>query len=118
MEMRDGISNVSCNPKSLFKENQKMKRLPKRIRIGLNREAHTWDSSLAKEKPEEVSGLLDKAELFVARRPPRQPVSVRLDPFDLALLKRIARNKGVPFTQLMSMWLHEKVEQEKTQAGA
>jgi hypothetical protein len=34
------------------------------------------------------------------------------------LLKRIARNKGIPFTQLMSMWLHEKVEQEKTRAGA
>jgi len=43
---------------------------------------------------------------------------VRLDPFDLALLKRIARNKGIPFTQLMSMWLHEKVEQEKIRVGA
>jgi hypothetical protein len=28
-------------------------------------------------------------------------------------LKRIARRKGIPFTQLMSMWLHEKIEQEK-----
>ncbi len=95
-----------------------MKKLPKRIKIGLKREACAWDSSIAKEKPEEVSGLLGKAQLFAARRPPRQPVSVRLDPFDLALLKRIARNKGLPFTQLMSMWLHEKVEQEKTQARA
>jgi predicted DNA binding CopG/RHH family protein len=90
----------------------------RRIKMRLKREAHAWDSSIAKEKPEEISGLLDKAQLFVARRPPRQPVSVRLDPFDLALLKRIARNKGLPFTQLMSMWLHEKVEQEKTQARA
>ena len=95
-----------------------MTRLPKRIRAKLKKEAHTWDSSISQEKPEEVSGLLGKAQLFVARRPPRQPVSVRLDPFDLALLKRIARNKGLPFTQLMSMWLHEKVEQEKTQARA
>ncbi len=95
-----------------------MKKLPKRIKMGLKREAQAWDSSSAQEKPEEVSRLLDKAEFFVARRPPRQPVSVRLDPFDLALLKRIARNKGLPFTQLMSMWLHEKVEEEKTQVGA
>ena len=95
-----------------------MTRLPKRIRAKLKKEAHTWDSSISQEKPEEVSKLIEKADLFVAYRPPRQPVSVRLDPFDLALLKRIARNKGLPFTQLMSMWLHEKVEQEKTRAGA
>ena len=95
-----------------------MKKLPKRIRLGLKREARAWDSSIAKEKPEDLSRLLDKAEFFNAHRPPRQPVSVRLDPFDLALLKRIARNKGLPFTQLMSMWLHEKVEQEKTQVEA
>ena len=91
-----------------------MKKLPTRIKIGLKKEARAWDLSIAKEKPETVSGLLNEAQLFVARRPPRQPVSIRLDPFDLSLLKRIARNKGIPFTQLMSMWLHEKVEQEKT----
>jgi predicted DNA binding CopG/RHH family protein len=95
-----------------------MKKLPQKTKMALKKEANAWDSSIAKEKPEEVSRLLDKAEFFVAHRPPRQPVSVRLDPFDLALLKRIARNKGLPFTQLMSMWLHEKVEQEKTQTGA
>ncbi|MGO8988171.1 MAG: hypothetical protein ACLQGU_16170 [bacterium] len=95
-----------------------MKKLSERIKTGLKKEAQSWDSSIAKERPEEMSGLLDKAQTFVARRPPRQPVSVRLDPFDLALLKRIARSKGLPFTQLMSMWLHEKVEQEKTRAGA
>jgi predicted DNA binding CopG/RHH family protein len=95
-----------------------MKKLPKKIKMKLKKEAHTWNSCIVKEKPEEISGLLDKAQLFVARRPPRQPVSVRLDPFDLAFLKRIARNKGLPFTQLMSMWLHEKVEQERTHPGA
>ena len=95
-----------------------MKKIPQKFKKKLKSEAKAWDASISQEKPEEVSGLLGKAQLFVARRPPRQPVSVRLDPFDLALLKRIARNKGLPFTQLMSMWLHEKVEQEKTQARA
>jgi len=95
-----------------------MKKLPQRIRTKLKREAQAWDSSIAQERPEEVSGLFEKADLFVAHRPPRQPVSVRLDPFDLALLRRIARKKGIPFTQLMSMWLHEKIEQEKAETGA
>jgi predicted DNA binding CopG/RHH family protein len=95
-----------------------MKKIPQKIRKKLKSEAKLWDASIPQEKPEEVAKLIEKADLFVAYRPPRQPVSVRLDPFDLALLKRIARNKGIPFTQLMSMWLHEKVEQEKIRAGA
>ena len=95
-----------------------MKKIPQKIKKKLKSEAKAWDASISQEKPEEVSKLIEKADLFVASRPPRQPVSVRLDPFDLALLKRIARNKGIPFTQLMSMWLHEKVEQEKMRAGA
>ncbi len=95
-----------------------MKKIPKKIKKKLKGEARAWDSSISQEKPEETSKLIERADLFVASRPPRQPVSVRLDPFDLALLKRIARNKGIPFTQLMSMWLHEKVEQEKMRAGA
>jgi predicted DNA binding CopG/RHH family protein len=95
-----------------------MKKIPQKIRKKLKSEAKLWDALIPQEKPEEMAKLIEKADLFVAYRPPRQPVSVRLDPFDLALLKRIARNKGIPFTQLMSMWLHEKVEQEKTRAGA
>ncbi len=40
-----------------------------------------------------------------------------MDPFDLSMAKRVARRKGLPCTQLMSMWLHEKIEQEKVAAG-
>lgn len=90
-----------------------MSKLPERIKMKLKREGQTWDASIVKEKPEEVSRLLDDAETFVAHRPPRQPVSVRLDPLDLSMLKRIARKKGIPFTQLMSLWLHEKIEEQK-----
>jgi predicted DNA binding CopG/RHH family protein len=110
------IPDVTVNAENIFEENQKMSKLPRKIRIRLKGEAQAWDSSIAEEKPEEVSRLLEKAELFLAQRPPRQPVSVRLDPFDLAMLKRIARQKGLPFTQLMSLWLHEKIEQEKARA--
>jgi hypothetical protein len=39
-----------------------------------------------------------------------------MDPFDLSMAKRIARLKGIPFSQLMAMWLHKRIEQEKAQA--
>src|SRR3990172_13189224 len=103
--MCNRISYVTFNTENIFKENQEMTKLPQKIRMKLKREAQVWDSSIAKEKPEEVSRLIEKADLFLAQRPPRQPVSVRLDPFDLSMLKRIARKKGLPFTQLMSLWL-------------
>ena len=95
-----------------------MNRLPEEIRKKLKEEGHGWDASIAKEKPEKVQELLDRAEPFITSRPVRRPVSLRIDPFDLSILKRIARRKGIPFTQLMSMWLHEKIEQEKSEAGA
>lgn len=66
-------------------------------------------------KSPNVEKLQYNAEEFVAERPARHPVCLRMDPFDVA--KRIARRKGIPFTQLMAMWLHEKIEREKVDAG-
>jgi predicted DNA binding CopG/RHH family protein len=94
-----------------------MSKLPEKIRKRLKEEARSWDVSIADEKPDKIQKTLDKAEPFLATRPPRQPVSLRIDPFDLSILKRIARRKGIPFTQLMSMWLHEKIKEEKKEAS-
>ena len=94
-----------------------MSKLPAKIRNRLKKEAHVWDASITKGKFQEVEELLNRAEPFFATRPPRHPVSLRVDPFDLSMAKRIARRKGIPFTQLLSMWLHEKVEQEKCEVG-
>jgi len=94
-----------------------MRKLPAKIKEQLKKEAQTWDTSIAQENPQKVAEFLEKAELFLANRPPKQPVSLRVDPFDISMAKRIARRKGIPFTQLMSMWLHEKIEQEKGQAN-
>jgi hypothetical protein len=94
-----------------------MSKLPARIRKRLRKEAVSWDTSIAHEDPQKAEELLEKAELFVADRLPRQPVSLRVDPLDVSMAKRIARRKGIPFTQLMSMWLHERIEQEKGQAN-
>ncbi len=93
-----------------------MKKLPEKIRKKMKEEARSWDASIANEKIEKVQELLDRAEPFVASRPARQPVSLRIDPFDLSMAKRIAHRKGIPFTQLMSLWLHEKIEQENVES--
>ncbi len=90
-----------------------MSRLPKEIRNSLKEEAKEWDISIAGESPEQVQKLLDEAELFKVPRLARQPVSIRLDPFDISMIKRLARKKGIPHTQLMALWLHEPIEQEK-----
>jgi predicted DNA binding CopG/RHH family protein len=94
-----------------------MSKLPVKIRRKLKEEAQSWDVSIAHESPEKIEQLLVQSESFVVSRPTRQPISLRIDPFDLSMAKRIARRKGIPFTQLMSMWLHERVEREKTEAG-
>lgn len=48
-----------------------MKKIPTKIKMKLKSEAKAWDSSISQEKPEEVSRLIEKADLFVAYRPPR-----------------------------------------------
>jgi len=90
-----------------------MNRLPKQIKKDLKEEAKEWDRTIAEESSEHVQKMLDQAESFKIPRPPRQPVSIRLDPFDIAMVKRIARRKGIPPTQLMATWLHERIEREK-----
>jgi len=94
-----------------------MSKLPVKIRKKLKEEAQSWNASIANENPKKIEELLVQSELFVVSRPTRKPISLRIDPFDLSMAKRIARRKGIPFTQLMSMRLHEKVEREKTEAG-
>ncbi len=90
-----------------------MSRLPKKIRNGLTKEAIQWDTAISGESPEQIQELLNDAEPFKVPRPARQPVSFRMDPFDISMVKRLARKKGVPYTQLMAMWLRERIEREK-----
>ena len=90
-----------------------MSRLPERVAKSLLKEAHEWDKAIANESPEQAEKLLKEAEVFRVPRPPRQPVSLRLDPLDLSMVKRIARKKGIPHTQLIALWLHERIEREK-----
>ena len=93
-----------------------MSRLPKNIKNHLKKEATEWNNTITKESPEYVEKLLHKAEPIKIHRPARQPVSIRMDPFDISMVKRLARKKGIPHTQLMAAWLHERIEQEKDAA--
>jgi len=90
-----------------------MGKLPKKIRERLLKEAEEWDTAIASEDEAKTLELLKAAEPFLVPRPPRQIVSLRMDAFDISMLKRIARKKGIPYTQIMAMWLHEKIEQER-----
>ena len=90
-----------------------MSRLSKKTRNSLRKEAVQWDSAISGESPEAIQELLNEAEPFKVPRPARQPVSLRMDPFDISMIKRLARMKGVPHTQLMAMWLRERIEREK-----
>ena len=90
-----------------------MSRLPKKTRKSLKKEAIQWDTAISGESPEQIQKLLDDAEPFKVPRPAREPVSLRLDPFDISMIKRLARKKGIPHTQLMAMWLRERIEEEK-----
>ena len=90
-----------------------MSRLPKRIAGSLLKEAREWDKTIANESPEQTEKRLKEAKVFQVTRPPRQPVSLRLDPFDLSMVKRIAREKGIPHTQLIALWLHERIKRGK-----
>lgn len=93
-----------------------MSKLPATLLKGLEEEAKKLDKELSTEDPQKTELLLSKAELFKAARPPRKPVSIRIDPYDISMIKRLAREKGLPHTQLMAMWLHERVEEERTQS--
>ena len=90
-----------------------MSKLPKKTRNGLKKEAIQWDTAISRESPEQIQELLNDAEPFKIPRPARQPVSLRMDPFDVSMIKRLARKKGVPHTQLMAMWLRERIDREK-----
>ncbi len=120
LAVRDSLSDVEGDPACVLEENKPMKpsRLPQKIAQRLRKEALAWDRASRKETDGQVTALLEKAEVFRISRPPREPVSVRLDPQDIFLLKRLARRKGVPSSQLIALWVHERVVREaKREAG-
>lgn len=66
-------------------------RLPQKIVQRLRKEALAWDRAGQEETGDQMTALLEKAQIFRVTRPAREPVSVRLDPRDIFLLRRLAR---------------------------
>ncbi|HEY7678409.1 MAG TPA: hypothetical protein VIG69_15160 [Candidatus Methylomirabilis sp.] len=96
----------------------KASRLSEGIVQRLRKEARAWDRARKKETDHEVAAALEEAGVFRVSRPAREPVSVRLDPQDIFLLKRLARRRGIPSSQLIVLWVHERVLKEaKRRAG-
>ena len=93
-------------------------RLPARIVQRLRKEALAWDRARTAESDREAAARLDEAEVFTVSRPAREPVSVRLDPQDIFLVKRLARRKGIPSSQLLGLWIHERVVRETGRGAA
>lgn len=87
-------------------------RLPDRIVDRLRKEAQAWDRARDRESEAALNAQLDRAELFSVGRPAREPVSVRLDPQDILLVKRLARRRGIPYSQLLAEWVHERVTKD------
>jgi predicted DNA binding CopG/RHH family protein len=87
-------------------------RLPHRIIQRLRKEALVWDRAMARESEARVTAQIEKAEVFKLSRPARERVSVRLDPQDIRLLKRLARRRGIPHSELIAQWVHERIERE------
>lgn len=87
-------------------------RLSNKIIKRLRKEALAWDRTMARESEAIVTSQIEKAEVFRLSRPAREPVSGRLDPQDIFLLKRLARRKGVQYSQLLAQWIHEQIVKE------
>ena len=90
----------------------KTSRLPEKIVKRLRNEARAWDQTRAAESDRDAARALEKTPVFVMSRVAREPVSVRLDPTDIFLVRRLARRKGVPSAQLLALWVHERVAAE------
>ena len=67
---------------------------------------------MARESEREMAAQLERAAIFKLSRPAREPVSIRLDPQDIFLLKRLARRQGIPSSQLIAQWVHERIVKE------
>lgn len=74
-------------------------------------EAEFWDTHDATE-------FLDDTEpqhvAFVDSRPPKQQISLRLDPDTIDRLKSISDQKGIGYQTLIRMWVMERLAQESS----
>ena len=55
----------------------------------------------------------EDAPEFKIQRPVKKPVTLRLYPYVIDGIKKVAQKHGIPYQTLISQWLSEKLSQEK-----
>ncbi|HEX29838.1 hypothetical protein J7M22_06015 [Candidatus Poribacteria bacterium] len=83
-------------------------------------EREFWDSHSFLDFPDEVEEVEPfslspelKHEILLGRRKRKmERISLRLDPYHVALIKRIAKQKSISYQSLMRMWLVERLKEE------
>jgi len=51
---------------------------------------------------------------IAARAEIKKPVTLRLEPYQIAAAKRVAREKSVPYQTLLRMWIAEGLAKERS----
>jgi len=95
-----------------------MKRQPKISRFKDDREAAefwaTHDSTPYQREFREVAVKVSPAvrRRIVARAEVKKPVTLRLEPWQIAAAKQAARQKSIPYQTLLRMWIAERLAKE------
>lgn len=76
-------------------------------------EVHFWDKHSLDEFDHELE-LIENVKFI---KPQKKLVSVRLDPQQIDVLKKIALGKGIGYLTLIRMWITEKLKEEVKTSG-
>jgi predicted DNA binding CopG/RHH family protein len=71
-------------------------------------EADFWDSH---DSTQYLGETLPVTVAFVDARPPKQQISLRLEPAVIERLKKVAHSKGLGYQTMIRMWVMERLEQ-------
>lgn len=85
-----------------------------------NEEREFWDSHSFLDFPEDVEEIepfslsteLKEEILSGKRRRSMVSLSLRFDPFHIALIKKMAKQKSISYQSLIRMWIAEKLKEE------
>ena len=75
----------------------------------LQEEADFWDTHDSTDYLDNTTAV---DVTFVAARPRKAQISLRLDPQTIAQLKTVATRRGVGYQTLIRMWVLERLSQE------
>lgn len=63
----------------------------------------------------EYLGDAERVEIkFVDKRPPKQAISLKIDPILKARVQRLASKKGTRYQTLIHMWIKERADEEES----